>query len=64
MARRGERLRVVPDDVVAQAAAGEARRDADIVPAGELDRFLAADDRDHDRRMGRCTGRGQIATSL
>ena len=29
----------------------QARRDRDVVPAGELDRFLAADDRDPDRRM-------------
>ena len=51
MAGRGEALGVVADDVVAQPAAAQARRDRDVVPAGELDRFLAADDRDPDRRM-------------
>ena len=51
MPGRGQALGIEADDVVAQAAAGQARRDRDVVPAGELDRFLAADDRDPDRRM-------------
>ena len=34
-----------------QPAAAQARRDRDVVPAGELDRFLAADDRDPDLGM-------------
>src|SRR5437879_831167 len=48
----GEALRVIADNVVAQAAgAAEPRRDRDIMAGGELDRFLAADDRDPDRRV-------------
>ena len=45
-------LGVIGDDVVAEPAAAQARRDRDVVPAGELDRFLAADDRDPDLGMG------------
>ena len=52
MAGIGEALGVIGDDVVAQPAAAEARGDRDVVPAGELDQFLAADDRDPDLGMG------------
>src|SRR5205809_3732501 len=41
------------NDVVAQTLrAAEAGGDRQIVPGGELDRFLAADDRHPDRRPG------------
>src|SRR5438105_8901080 len=41
------------NDVVAQTLrAAEAGGDRQIVPGGELDRFLAADDRHPDRRAG------------
>ncbi len=43
--------RVIADDVVAQSArAAEAGGDRQVVSGGELDRFLAADDRHPDRR--------------
>ena len=46
-----EAARVIADDVFAQAArAAEAGRDRQIVRGGELDQFLAADDRHPDRR--------------
>src|SRR5258708_32109677 len=48
----GEALGIIGDDIVAQPAAAEPRGDRDVVLAGELDRFLAADDRDPDRGMG------------
>ena len=48
----GQALRVKADDVVAQASrAAEAGGDRQIVFGGELDRFLAADDRHPDRRV-------------
>ena len=44
--------RVKANDVVAQTAgAPQPRRDRDVVRGGELDRFLAADDRHPDRRV-------------
>src|SRR3954469_24768072 len=43
---------VKPDDVVAQTAvAAEPGGDRQVVTRREFDRFLAADDRDPDRRM-------------
>src|SRR5277367_4017527 len=51
MPGRVEAFGVIADNVVAQTlVAPEARRDRAIVFRGELDRFLAADDRDPDRR--------------
>ncbi len=43
--------RVVADDVLAQAAGTQPRRDRDVVPGRELDRLLAGDDRHPDRRV-------------
>ena len=51
VAVRGEAFRVVADDVVLQPAGCQTWRDADVVLRGELDRFLAADDRHPDFRM-------------
>src|SRR5277367_2898663 len=51
MPGRVEAFGVIADNVVAQTlVAPEARRDRAIVFRRELDRFLAADDRDPDRR--------------
>ena len=44
-------FRVIADDVVLQAAGRQTWRDADVVLRGELDGFLAADDRHPDFRM-------------
>ena len=53
VARLREAARVIADDVVAQTLrAPEARRDRQVAPAGELDRFLAADDWHPDWRVG------------
>src|SRR5258707_2028763 len=52
MAGIGEAPGVVSDNVVAQPAAAQRRRDRNVVLAGELDRFLAADDRDPDLGTG------------
>ncbi len=51
MAVRRQAFRVVADDVVLQSARRQSRRDADVVLRGELDGFLAADDRHPDLRM-------------
>src|SRR3984957_21224460 len=48
-----EAFRVIAENIVAQpASAAQAGGDRAIVARRELDRFLAADDRDPDRRAG------------